>query len=467
MVRCVERSQPSGRRSALHSCLPERPVPPLHVCKIPRHEPRHVRLDRARRDERNSRPLPCAIAKSATTPSAEVVGAVLYLGHRRNRPPAGRSPVAPDVRAGDEGSMTGATRVGETMNSGCGGDATDQSNARKRPWPRSLHGRLVLIPTALLLLGLVATIGIIFLHAQSRIAAEVTSSVRLGHDPATAALRNVADAERPADALDSLVQDLPQVRHVQFDLQAFASGAAPASQRRIGDVAYPYSQVLAPLLAPPPVVQTFPVVVHGLIVGKLIMSSHPTDEIAEIIGEVELFSGVLIGLCTLTVTALLAKLAQLIAFWQIRYTDVSWSLSLPADFDDRDEAANLTLYRGEGGNNQRGAARAAIVDRPDPDLRAGRRHRAGDPRRWRGPATDLPLRVRTAWHHRPGSPAQRLPGVRQKHCCTRASLWKSGSRDGNTLSWRRCMQILLIEDHPIVRMRLPSTAARQGGNRSH
>jgi two-component system, NarL family, sensor histidine kinase UhpB len=196
------------------------------------------------------------------------------------------------------------------MESGGSGRVTEPWKPKGWRWPRSLHGRLVLIPTALLVLGLFGTISIIFLRAQGRIAAEVTSSLQLGHDLATAALRNVADADSPPRAFQSLVRDLPRGRHVQFDLKAFATGSSPENQWRIGDVVYPYSQFLAPLLAPPPVVQAFPVVVRGLTVGKLTVSSNPTNEIAEIIGEVELISAVLIGLCTLTVGGLLITVTQ-------------------------------------------------------------------------------------------------------------------------------------------------------------
>jgi hypothetical protein len=85
-------------------------------------------------------------------------------------------------------------------------------------WPRSLHGRLVLIPSALLLLGLLGTIGVIFSQAKGRIGAEVTSSVRLGHDLAVTALRNVAVAASQSAAFAALTQDLPPVRHVEFGL---------------------------------------------------------------------------------------------------------------------------------------------------------------------------------------------------------------------------------------------------------
>lgn len=58
-------------------------------------------------------------------------------------------------------------------------------------WPKSMHGRLVLIPTILLAFGLLGTIGIILLHTKRHVEAEITSSMQLGHDLATVVLHNV------------------------------------------------------------------------------------------------------------------------------------------------------------------------------------------------------------------------------------------------------------------------------------
>ncbi len=177
--------------------------------------------------------------------------------------------------------------------------------AKGRFWPRSLHGRLVLIPSALLVLGLLGTIGVILLHAKSRISAEVTSSVQIAHDLAITALHNVADADSRSAAFAALAQDLPRVRHVQFDLAASDGTAQSTIQPGADSVTPQRASILASLLAPPPVVQSFPVTVHGKDVGRLIVRSNPVDEIDEIIGEVELFSLVVMGVCLSTAGGLL------------------------------------------------------------------------------------------------------------------------------------------------------------------
>lgn len=191
------------------------------------------------------------------------------------------------------------------MTSPCSPQPRVASAAKRRLWPRSLHGRLVLIPSALLMLGLLGTIGIIFLHAKSRISAEVTSSVQLAHDLAITALGDVADADSQSAAFATLARDLPRVRHVQFGLAASDGTAQSAIQPGSERVVRQRASVLASLLAPPPVVQSFPVAVRGKLVGRLIVRSNPVDEINEIIGEVELFSLVVMGLCLSTAGGLL------------------------------------------------------------------------------------------------------------------------------------------------------------------
>lgn len=180
-----------------------------------------------------------------------------------------------------------------------------RSVAAGRLWPRSLHGRLVLIPSALLLLGLIGTVGTIFLHARSRISAEVASSVQLAHDLAVTALRNVADANSPSAAFATLAQSLPRVRHVEFGLTTSDASAVSAVEQFEDLPTPPHPPFLASLLAAPSIVQVFPVIVAGENVGSLIVRSNSADEIDEIIGEVELFALVVVALCLSTVTGLL------------------------------------------------------------------------------------------------------------------------------------------------------------------
>ena len=195
----------------------------------------------------------------------------------------------------------------------------DHSIAHAGPWPRSLRGQLVLIPTAALLVGLVATVGIVLLGARTRIATEITSGIQLGDELVATALRNVANDTSPAAAFEHLAQELPRVRHVQFSLFPSDGPLLQETKAQIDDSSQHQWLWLGQLLAPPPVERVFPVIVRGQTAGEVRLRSHSADEVQEIVSEVALFSGVLIGLCLLIVGALLwtvqrsLKLVQLLA----------------------------------------------------------------------------------------------------------------------------------------------------------
>jgi two-component system, NarL family, sensor histidine kinase UhpB len=171
--------------------------------------------------------------------------------------------------------------------------------------PRSLHRQLVLIPTAILLAGLVAGVGIVLMDARARIAAEVTSAMELGNELVLTSLHNVASASSPALAFEQLAKVLPKVRHAQFELVPSDGTLFRGSYLRIGEEPPRSRPLLARLLAPPPQQRIFQVHVRGDVVGEIRVRSSSADEIAEIVGEVELFSGILFMLCLLIVASLL------------------------------------------------------------------------------------------------------------------------------------------------------------------
>jgi len=157
----------------------------------------------------------------------------------------------------------------------------------------------------MLILGLFTTVGVVLLDAHSRIAAEIASAMDLGHDLAATALRNVVDAGGPAAAFERLRHDLPRVRHVQFEVVPSEEAMVHGIRLR-GKEAWLHPQPwLAQLLAPPPAEQSFPVVIHGERVGELRLRSNPENEIAEIVGEVELFASVLVALYVVIIGGIL------------------------------------------------------------------------------------------------------------------------------------------------------------------
>jgi two-component system, NarL family, sensor histidine kinase UhpB len=137
------------------------------------------------------------------------------------------------------------------------------------------------------------------------IGAEVASSMQLAHDLAVMTLRNIADADSRSRALAALARDLPRVRHVEFGLAASGGTVRSAIQPGTDQGVTQHVSVLATLLAPPQIVQSFPIVVRDATVGRLIIQSNSADELNEITSEVELFSLVWVGLCLSTVGGLL------------------------------------------------------------------------------------------------------------------------------------------------------------------
>lgn len=187
----------------------------------------------------------------------------------------------------------------------------NQSASPVRGRPRSLRRQLMLIPIVILLAGLIVVVGTLLLDAHARIAAEVTSAMQLGRELVLTSLRNVANAGNPALAFEQLMHDLPRVRHVQFELVPAEGTLFHGTHVRIGEAPPRSRPWLARLLAPPSQQQVLPVIVKGNNVGDIELRSNSANEIAEILEEIELFSGTLFMLCLLIVVSLL---------WVVRYS---------------------------------------------------------------------------------------------------------------------------------------------------
>jgi len=179
------------------------------------------------------------------------------------------------------------------------------STASMQERPRSLRNQLVTIPTVIPFAGLVATVGTVLVDARARIAAEVRSAMELGRELVTTSLHNVADTSSPALAFEHLAQEQPRVRHVQFELVPADATLFRGSYLRSGENLSRSRPWLARLLALSPWGEVFPIVMKGEVAGHIRLRSNSADEIAEIVSEVELFSGALVALCLLIVGSLL------------------------------------------------------------------------------------------------------------------------------------------------------------------
>jgi two-component system, NarL family, sensor histidine kinase UhpB len=143
----------------------------------------------------------------------------------------------------------------------------------------SMRMRLALIPSGILLLGIVAAIAVTLFDAKKRIAAEVRSGVELGDLLIGYALDDLAVASDPDDILRHLWTGLSHVRHIKvaYSEQSAEEAAQAAPGRPSSAPAW-----FLDLFEPARVEKTFPVSVGGAPRGELVMSSEPADEAAEI-----------------------------------------------------------------------------------------------------------------------------------------------------------------------------------------
>jgi two-component system sensor histidine kinase UhpB len=157
----------------------------------------------------------------------------------------------------------------------------------------SLRARLIMIPSAILLAGLLAAVAVVVAGGSGRVQAEVQSGMRLGAQLLSDALDDVRQSPDPDQAYTALLADLPHVRHVTFATRDDMSERPPG--------------LLARLLAPTPQTQSFPVTVGGRILGVITMRSNPSDEIGEI--RAELFTLVALLLAVWLATVALIRVA--------------------------------------------------------------------------------------------------------------------------------------------------------------
>ncbi|WP_036258601.1 histidine kinase [Methylocapsa aurea] len=150
----------------------------------------------------------------------------------------------------------------------------------------SMRMRLILIPTGILLLGIVAMIAATLLDARTRIASEIRSGVELGDQLIGYALDELASSKDPEAALQRLRTGLSHVRHIKVAYQPLWPDAGASATQALDQKPEPRRLSSAPnwfldLFEPARVQKTFPIAT-GARRGELVMSSEPTDEAAEI-----------------------------------------------------------------------------------------------------------------------------------------------------------------------------------------
>ena len=170
---------------------------------------------------------------------------------------------------------------------------------------QSIRARLILIPTLILPAMLVIAVTVLLSGASDRIAQETRSGMQTGRVLIGYALKTLGDTPNPDAEIRHLVGNLASVRHVQFFYLATDTleGTPPLWHAEIPRVAAPGWFV--GLFATERPVETYPVVMHGVQQGEIILVGNPLDEIGEVWSELLFLVGLLAGASVLILAALL------------------------------------------------------------------------------------------------------------------------------------------------------------------
>ncbi len=171
----------------------------------------------------------------------------------------------------------------------------------------SLRMRVVLIPSSILFLGMLVAIGATLLAARSRIGSEISSGVNMGSLLVGYALEKMEAAHEPDAALTRLRRELADVRHISVHYESDQPQAPVEHFAKTRSAKAP--EWFLDLFEPAKVVKTFPVVIDGVEHGRLVMSTRPADEVAEIWSGLAFLTG-LLGIIWIAIVTLLYLTAR-------------------------------------------------------------------------------------------------------------------------------------------------------------
>lgn len=173
----------------------------------------------------------------------------------------------------------------------------------------SLRARLNTLVALVMVLGLFINIARLLLEAGPRVTDEDQSVVRLARGFVETLVSDLNDAPDPETRLDQIVEGLKQLRHVSITRDPGpATRGAPATPARQSDFGEPRQvpEWFVTLIHPEQTTVGVPIAANGRSLGSLVITSHPTDEIAEIwdgvITQIEVGSVIAAALLLLTMT---------------------------------------------------------------------------------------------------------------------------------------------------------------------
>ena len=173
----------------------------------------------------------------------------------------------------------------------------------------SLRARLNTLLALVMVLGLVINIARLLLEAAPRVTAEDQSVVRLARGFVKTLVSGLNETPDPDARLDQIVEGLKQLRHVSIRReQGPVTDTSPAAPPPFGgsDESRQVPEWFVTLIHPEQTKVGVPVVVNGRSLGSLVITSHPTDEIAEIwdgiVTQIEVGSAIAAALLLITMT---------------------------------------------------------------------------------------------------------------------------------------------------------------------
>ena len=174
----------------------------------------------------------------------------------------------------------------------------------------SLRARLNTLLALVMVLGLVINVARLLFEAAPRVTAEDQSVVRLARGFVETLVSGLNDTPDPEARLDQIVEGLKQLRHVSITREQGPSVAstmpvAPPPPDGSGE-SRQVPEWFVTLIHPEQTKVGVPVVVNGRSLGSLVITSHPTDEIAEIwdgiVTQIEIGSAIVAALLLITMT---------------------------------------------------------------------------------------------------------------------------------------------------------------------
>jgi two-component system sensor histidine kinase UhpB len=181
----------------------------------------------------------------------------------------------------------------------------------------SLRARLNLLLALVVLLGLAINVGRLLVEAGPRVQAEDQSVVRLAREFVQTLVADLNESADPDTRLDQIVASLNELRHLSITRVRKRDGAAeatPLHQDTVAGAASVPSWFIT-LIHPEQTTVTVPVIANGRSLGLLAITSHPTDEIAEIwdgiVTQLEVGTAIAVILFVITMTVMNRALAPI------------------------------------------------------------------------------------------------------------------------------------------------------------